>query len=608
MADPALQPATPEARKQAETIAPHEEAFLKEGEKMDAESRKQESIGEKEERLAEEGMARVNELGKNLDLQAEAGAKEFKEETKSVWSRMKERLFKKKDGGPVKGEAEILAEIEKADAVFANFRKEMARIMAHGGEAELRALEGSLSAAYDQLAPKVAAEGAEESAAMKKALKTGEMPQVTETGAKLNYINKRLADVREKLAGGKFGSTEALAAANAAAQEQAAAEAPAPTAEAPQEAPAPKAEAPEAKPSPEARLAADREFLLKGGKLKDGTVVKGAEGLPGERMIDDYLKVRDLDADSYGEIVGKSFDPVKGEIRLTYEDGGQLRSYASGMKLRVHPGGKVEEINARKERIAEMGARVDAAMAAEDAAAKEEGGEENPIQLTPEMRTAPAEETVFTDAEKAELAKDAQEALRGQLPASGEIEAKEASAPAAEAEPSVVLAPEVQPMKIVRSSETPVASGEIENETVLQKTKTSEDAPTAAGEIEVEDAQIISEAPAVEAAPPAPEAISVEPGDDLRMTPAAKPEAAPAEELTPEKIAKAKKEPLAPASLPAIVETLRTKGKAGDGKFATPASFLQALETAGFEMPSDMEADDPKKLHEAYKKALKAKK
>lgn len=154
------------------------------------------------------GMEKVNEMGKNLSQRAEASTQEFSQETKSLWGRVKERLFKKKDGGAQetppsasKGEAEILREIEKSDAVFREFRKKAAEIMISGDEDGLRMLERSLSKTYDELAPQVAAEGAAEAAAMKKALKTGEMPQITETGARLNYVAKRLADVRGRLSG-----------------------------------------------------------------------------------------------------------------------------------------------------------------------------------------------------------------------------------------------------------------------------------------------------------------------------------------------------------------------------------------------------------------------
>ncbi|GEM_PF-4745083 len=368
---------------------------------------------------AAEKAAEMRGLGKEMEEKAEAETGKFEEETKSFWGRVKGRLFRKKEGeaeAPVKGEAEILAEIEKADAVFANFRQEMARIMASGGEAELRALEGSLSAAYDQLAPQVAAEGAGEADAMKRALKTGKMPQMTETGAKLNYVAKGLAEVRAKLNGGAAPEAPARK------PEPAAAEMPAPRnetpapQEAPQEAPAeasqPTVETVEA-PAP-VETSPDRELLL-----------KQSAGKPGEKLVDEYLKLKDVGSDAFGVIVGKSFDPIKGEIRLKYEDGGQLRTYASGMKLRIHPGGRVEELKDAP------------AAAATPEAPPEEGTEESPILLTPEMKTASVEGVV-----------------------SGETESRPEPAPVAE-EPSVIVeAPKPSVMKT--SEQSPVASGEIE--------------------------------------------------------------------------------------------------------------------------------------------------
>ena len=70
----------------------------------------------------------------------------------------------------------------------------------------------------------------------------------------------------------------------------------------------------------------------------------------------------------------------------------------------------------------------------------------------------------------------------------------------------------------------------------------------------------------------------------------------------------AKEDPLDPRSMPSIVDALSMRGKKKDGKFATPAGFREALEAAGFKLPSDIESDEVKKLHDAYKKAAHGKK
>jgi len=575
--------------------------------------RSPESLRETEARSAQEGMAKLNEMGKNLNLQAEAGAQEFKQETKSVWERIKGRFSRKggAEAAPVKGDAEILMEIEKADSTFREFRKEMARIMAHGGEAELRVLERNLSAAYDELAPKVAEEGEKDPKAMKQALKDQESPQATETGAKLNYVTKRLADVRAKLAGeGATGSTEQLAAANAAYEKQAAAE---------------------------SKADRDRSELE-----------KASAGKPGEKMVAEYLAVRDLKADKYGPIAARAFDPIKGEIRLTYEDGSQLRRYASGQVLRVLPGGKIEEVKPEAQ-IVEDAEPAEETGTEEDAEPAEEAG--------PEEVTEPEEE-IFNEEEKARLLAEPEKTRRiaemGQrvdaamaaedeaaaMQAVGGLEKDAAAEKMAERQrqwdadkaeherqrnEKLAAAAKRKAMGMKTSEDARTASGEIDTEPAApeERTETPEaatEAPTLSTQPDAELEFVpapsdVETAPAAEPAreletPPAQEApaASTQPDAALEFVAAEPPapEAAPeppSTELSEAQIAKAKEHPLAPESLPAIVKTLRDKGKAGDGKFATPASFMQALEDAGFKMPTDMEANDPKKLHEAYKKA-----
>ncbi len=383
----------------------------------------------------EGGTEKLNELGRNLNLQAEASAQEFGQETKSWWGRAKERLFGKKEASTpeaAKGEEEIMKEVEKADAAYAAFKAKYAEVMASGDEAGLRSLERSLSAAYEQLAPEVAAEGAADGSAMKRALKTGEMPQVTVAGAKLNDVARRLTEVRGRLNGAPAPE---------------AAETPVPT--------------PEAPAKPEDPDAAEREALL-----------RKAAGKPGEKLVDEFLKMRKLETDANGTIVRTTFNEVKGEIRVNYDDGGEMRIYASGLRLRVQPGGKVEELKP-------------------------------PAQIVEEPE---APEETFTEEEKAELRAGA-EVMRGQAPVSGEIEAKASATEAPADTPSVIVEPEALKMKVMTSSESPTASGEI------------------GGELEVEDDQIIESAPA------APEA-----ADDLEFIPAPKPPEAPAAaEAAPEK-------------------------------------------------------------------------
>jgi len=422
--------------------------------------REPESLREKEDRMAREGMAKLNEMGKAMNAQAESGTQEFEEKTKSWWDRAKGMFKKETSPAAVKGEAEVLKEIEKADAVYAEFKKKYDAVMASGDEAGLRGMEASLSQAYDQLAQKASAEGAAESKQWKKALKTGEEPQMTETGAKLNDVTRRLQEVRGRLNGN-------------APKPEAAAPVAAPK---PEPAPAP-AEAPAAA-APEA-TSPDREALM-----------KASEGKPGAKMVDEYLALRDRKSDEYGTVVATSFDPVKGEIRVKYEDGSQFRKYSTGMMLRVHVGGKVEEIRPTK--------TAETVVEPEPAAAPEEGSDENPIELTENM-------------------KKPQGVVSGEVEIRPEPEAKPD-------EPSVVVSPEATAMEMKTSEQAQTASGEITNETKLVTEKNSSESPTASGEIGGGET---AEAPQEDAAEATagPESISVEPGDDLEVMPA--PEAAP---------------------------------------------------------------------------------
>ena len=642
MADPAFyRPASPEARQKAETITPTEEAFLKSGDEMNAENRGPESLGETEARLAREGMAKINEMGKNLNLQAEAGAQEFKQETKSLWGRVKDRMFGKKEAAPIKGEADVLKEIEKADAVYAEFKKKYEEVMATGDEAALRGMESSLSQAYEQLAPKVAEEGAAESKQWKQALKTGEMPQITEAGAKLNDVTRRLMEVRGKLNGAPAANAEAapsaapaapdtreqppvppappeaanplkkdfgecgLAGAEAAALERGRAKlesAPA-TSPAAEQAPAPKPAPAAEKPAAPPEAAPENPDQAERAEYE-----KMAAGTPGEKMVGEYLRLKKLKADQYGRIVGQSFDSRKGEIRLTYEDGSQFRKYATGMMLRILPGGKVEEIKA-------------VAVPSPEAAApgkKQEEDQSVDIDVS-DLGETPVEGVV-----------------------SGEIEAKP-EAPEPAREPSVVVESEAVPKPQAEIVEEPEAEEELFtdaekarlNQDAERLAQMVKDAKERAAEPPEDDANVIdmvdigggnfvsaAEAAAREKAPmkalpPSPEApkpaetpaYAVEPGPDLEVTPAPKaeaaPEQAPSGEVGEVEMAKAKEHPLAPESLPAILKAMSDKGKHGDGKFSTPAPFRDALEAAGFKFPGDMESEELKKLHNAYKKATR---
>src|SRR5690349_12954467 len=71
---------------------------------------------------AAENAAEARGLEK-LGIEASAETQKFGEETKSFWGRAKERLFGKKETGAVKGEAEIMAEIEKSNAAYAQFKQ-----------------------------------------------------------------------------------------------------------------------------------------------------------------------------------------------------------------------------------------------------------------------------------------------------------------------------------------------------------------------------------------------------------------------------------------------------------------------------------------------------
>ncbi|MEK7545442.1 MAG: hypothetical protein AAB554_00020 [Patescibacteria group bacterium] len=299
------------------------------------------SLREKETRLEQEGMAKLNEMGKNLNVQAEASAQEFGEKTKSWWNRAK-GIFKKKEAEAVKGEAEILSEIEKADAVFAEFRKKAAEIMASGDADGLRMLERSLSKSYDELAPKVAAEVAAEASAMKRALKTGEMPPITEAGAKLNYVAKRLSEVRGRMSGGAAPAPEAAPAR--------------PAAEQPKGQPA---EAPKAEAAPEID---GRESLLKGRALNDGTTVKGFEGTPAAAMVDTYIeRTKQVGTtDRHGEIVGVGIGSRKtrdgsseGAVTTKYDDGKERVETSSGRELIGMPGGLMKDVKPQAQIVEE---------------------------------------------------------------------------------------------------------------------------------------------------------------------------------------------------------------------------------------------------------------
>jgi hypothetical protein len=379
---------------------------------------------------AAEDLAELRGMGNVMGEKASEETQKFDEETKSWWGRAKGRLFRKKEGTPqaeltpaaAKGEAEILMEIEKADATFANFRKEMAQIMASGDEAQLRVLEGNLQRASDQLMEEVGEEGKkmsnEERKAWKQALDGKGQPEMSKTGAQLNYVTKRLADVRAKLNGGTPVKAEAPAAASA---PETPAEQPAPAPEATQaekdldediargvaefEAEQAAAKAAQVPPAPvpslnEVLTGIPDEELAKRWKptniepetpeetpevppqkpdFKDADreeLMKATAGKPGEKMVDEYLKLRRLTEDAHGTIVGRSFDPLKGEIRLTYEDGSEYRKYSTGTVLRVMPGGLQETVpslpeskeEALAKRMQEMAARVDASMEKEEAA------------------------------------------------------------------------------------------------------------------------------------------------------------------------------------------------------------------------------------------------
>lgn len=451
-----------------------------------------------EQRQFEEGEKILKEKWKELDLQAEPEAQKFKEETKSLWSRAKERLFGKKEGteaAPVKGEEEILKEIEKADAVYAEFKKKYGEVMASGDETALRGMESSLSQAYEQLAPQVAAEGAAESKQWKKALKTGEQPPMTEAGAKLNEVTRRLAEVRGRLNGAPAPAEAAPSAAEAPAAGPAQAE----------------KDLDEAIARGVAEFEAEQAVAAAAPKGEREELAEKIKGSPGEKMLDDYLAIRGLTSDRFGEIVGTAFDPRKGEIRVNYQDGSSLRKYASGRTLRVFPGGKVEEV-------------------APEAPKKPEA------QIVEEPA---AEEEIFTEEEKAQLREaGAQTLAESQMGGRGEIEEKPYA---------------------VTSEQSPVAAGEIENKTVLQKIKTSEESPTASGEIGGEPAAPLPPSPK-EVYPGLPEPVpgSVPPG----VPETAPAETPPAEEEAPEKLDMAFLVDRVDAAVPKVAKALAAGAEA----------------------------------------------
>lgn len=304
------------------------------------------SAAERERRSLEEGMAKLNELGKGFRSEAEIATQKFGQETTSWWSRIKGMFARKKDGEPgtvpeaspekiAKAEEAIAKEVEKADAAYAAFKAKYEEIMASGDAAGLKSLERSLSDAYDELAPKVAAEGAKEAKAMRKALKTGELPEASAAGAKLNDVNRRLEDVRARLGG---ATPEQIAAARAPKPGPAATEVPIETAMPTAEPLAAEARAKRPKAPPEAPpVGAPTPVEVQ--KMREAEELRmRAKGTQGERMVDAYLALKDLEADQFGEIIGTGFNPRKGEIRVNYADGSAVYRFASGLMLRSVPG------------------------------------------------------------------------------------------------------------------------------------------------------------------------------------------------------------------------------------------------------------------------------
>lgn len=304
----------------------------------------------------------LNAMGKDLDLQAERGAEQFKDDTKGWWDRAK-GFFKKAE--PAKGEEEILKELEKADAVYADFKKKYEAIIASGDAESLRGMESSLSQAYEQLAPQVAAE---KGAGM------------TEAGAKLNDVTRRLTEVRAKLKDAPPASAvaqEAPATAPSApmslnevltgqeAVPQSLSEREAAQAEAGASAlneagkdmhgPAPKEPEPVPEPAPAPKPLTPAQAERKREAARDDKFAKmredllatpGIKGTPAEALVEDYLTIlrHGTIKDADGVATNLSFDAQNGMIKIAYENGLQVRKYASGLILRVEPGGKVEKI------------------------------------------------------------------------------------------------------------------------------------------------------------------------------------------------------------------------------------------------------------------------
>lgn len=411
-----------------------------------------ETLREHEARKAEEGMAKLNEMGKNMNLEAEHGAQEFKQSTESWWGRVKG--FFKKEKAPAQDESAIMLELEKSNAVYAEFKRKYDEILASGDEKGLKAIERDLSQTFDVLAKEVAAEGASDGKAMRKALKTGEVP-MSETGAKLNDVTRRLQEVRSRLGGGSAPEAPSEEAPETPAQEPAAA-----------------AKAEKAPDDP------DRAKLLASFK-----------GTPVEGMVDAYLKEKNAvgTSDRFGEIVGAGIGMRRlggvdqATVTTRYADGTERVLTSSGRELAILPGGLMKDVEAA-----------------------------TPAEAPKQAEEGPGEE-IFNEAEKAELNAGA-EKLREEMRdkrmmegvVSGETEAKE---PPAEkpAEASVVV--EAPPAPVIKTSEmAPTAAGEIETPTKLVTMKTSEDAPTASGEIggehEVEEDMIEKEEPANAPEPP----------------------------------------------------------------------------------------------------------
>ncbi len=391
---------------------------------------------------------------------------------------------------------------------------------------------------------------------------------------------------------------------------------------------------------------------------------------PSGKMLKEFYSYEDQIGaqDEYGKIGDVRFNEESGEVRVIYAgDKGSLRKFPSGLVLRVMPGGKIETLEgAFKIKTPAATPELKVVPPSDesvdvDVSDLEGEEEEEPILLTPDMKktaaSAPAEDAAEEENEEPVLLTPDMKKTTPDATAAGEEKGE-----------PILLTPEMRKPNANAEKERmrndPRFKGLVEEKSLaylkakdaswFRKNYNGEVSPSgylldAKGketnflpsqnisigivqvEKEAEEAYLRGDATswptwARKNQPPAPPAKPIEVEEAMieqetdvateariaamneRVNAALAAEDAAEAETDEAKLARAKENPLAPESLSAIVEAMKTGGKKGDGKFATPAGFRDALVAQGFKLPDVMEAEDVKNLHDTYKKKAFGKK